>query len=275
MLWDQRQRQLAAREADGESLWTSWFSDEAVNRITAQWEVGFGWKLFEEAAQEAFQRVLVGLGKDFSGRHRAPNNRSLLAMIMKDNECTPSLIEAFLNAAAALSGDDLLMKNEVSKVNRVLAEERISFEYIDGQIVDFESKELHDAVVAPTLRLLSGRTGWEAVERAYQDALREIGENPPDAITDAGTALQEALKVAGAEGNALGSLVTSARKRGLLGAHDSPLTEGLTKLIHWVEADRSTKGDAHNADPANRADAWLAVHVTGALILRLADATPR
>ena len=109
------------------------------------------------------------------------------------------------------------------------------------------------------------------MERAYQDALRELaGGDPADAITDAGTALQEALTVAGAKGNALGPLLKSARQLGLLRAHDAALEEGIVKLVDWVSADRSTLGDAHKASQARREDAWLTVHVVGALILRLA-----
>jgi hypothetical protein len=89
-------------------------------------------------------------------------------------------------------------------------------------MVAFQSKELHESVVSPTLQLLSGREGWEGVEKSYQDALRELSEgHPEDAITDAGTALQEAFNVLGCSGYALGPLVKSARLKGLLGPHDS------------------------------------------------------
>src|SRR4029077_1433218 len=72
-------------------------------------------------------------------------------------------------------------------INLVLAEHRISWEMVNGNMVPFESKELHQEVVVPTLRLLSGRHGWEQVEDAYQDALHEIAAgHADDAITDAG-----------------------------------------------------------------------------------------
>jgi hypothetical protein len=47
------------------------------------------------------------------------------------------------------------------------------------------------------------------------------------------------------------------------------MAEALEKIIDWVESDRSEKGDAHNARPATREDAWLTVHIVGAVILRL------
>jgi hypothetical protein len=110
-----------------------------------------------------------------------------------------------------------------------------------------------------------------SVERAFHDALRELkpGGNPGDAITDAGSALQEMLLAAGAEGNALGPLLASARGKGLLGPYDSKLAEGVKLIGDWVSADRSTRGDAHSASNANIDDAWLAVHVAAALIVRL------
>jgi hypothetical protein len=156
-------------------------------------------------------------------------------------------------------------------VNRILLSHRGAYELIDGQMIPFESKELHEEVVAPTLRLLAGRAGWETVENAYQDALREIGTNPGDAITDAGRALQATLELLGCKGNALGPLIDMAKKTGLLAPHDSALSEGISKMMHWVSADRSEKGDAHKGADAKAEDAWLAVHVTGALILRLAE----
>jgi hypothetical protein len=77
------------------------------------------------------------------------------------------------------------------------------------------------------------------------------------------------LLAAGAEGNALGPLLASARGKGLLGPYDSKLAEGVKLIGDWVSADRSTRGDAHSASNANIDDAWLAVHVAAALIVRL------
>jgi hypothetical protein len=131
-------------------------------------------------------------------------------------------------------------------------------------------------VVAPVLRLLSGRAGWGTIENAYQGALREIHDgHPDDAITDAATALQEALVRVGCEGNALGPLIDSAKKKGLLAPHDQTLGTGIAKILDWVSADRSEMGDGHKgASKANRDDAWLSAHVVGAVILRLAG-SPR
>jgi len=64
-------------------------------------------------------------------------------------------------------------------------------------------------------------------------------------------------------------MLDDARKKGLLGPHDSTLATGIEKIGDWVNADRSERGDAHLERDADFDAAWLAVHVAGALILRL------
>lgn len=197
---------------------------------------------------------------------------SLEDFIMFFLECNddmmPTVVEATLRSVqenAYSANRSQLMAN----VNVILAEERVAFELVEGEMVPFQSKELHQSVVVPTLQLLSARRGWESVEKAYQDALKELADGRQDAITDAGTALQETLTVLDCNGNALGALAKSALHKGLLAPHDSRMVDTIKRLIDWVAADRSEKGDAHNATPATRDDAWLTVHVVGALILRL------
>lgn len=188
-----------------------------------------------------------------------------------DDSHLPSLIEATFIALRELRSGSHPVSFE-RDINEIMSEHRISYELVNGQMVAFQSKELHQEVVEPTLRLLPGRPDWEKVEAAYLAALREIsGGNPADAITDAGTALQEALTLLGCQGNALGSLIKSAKSKGLLAPHDSQLTDGIEKIANWVSADRSESGDSHKASTGvTRDDAWFTVHVVGALILRLA-----
>lgn len=119
---------------------------------------------------------------------------------------------------------------------------RISYELIEGHMIEHSSRELHQTVVAPTLTLLAGKQDWKSVETAYRNALEEIARSKPDdAITDAGTALQAALELLGCDGNALGPLIKSARKKGLIAAHDTPIGEAVERIMHWVSADRSEK----------------------------------
>jgi len=136
---------------------------------------------------------------------------------------------------------------------------------------------MHATIIEPVLTLTNGDARYAKVEKAYQDALRELkpGGSPSDAITDAATALQEMLEAVGAKGNALGPLFADVQKRELLAPYDSKLAEAIEALGEWVSADRSGRGDAHHVREASRDDAWLAVRVAGALILRLAAGRQR
>lgn len=175
-----------------------------------------------------------------------------------------SLLEAVL---ATIRNHGSLLDEEAAvvetKIASILREERVAIDLINGHFVRYDSQVMHEGVVKPTITLLAGRAGWESVEAAYQKALSEISNDPSDAITDAGTALQEALVVVGCKGNALGALIADGRKRGIFVGHDS-------KLAEWVSADRSERGDTHHAGSDRPEDAWFSVHIVGALILRLA-----
>ena len=183
-----------------------------------------------------------------------------------DDDMMPTVLEAFNEA---LLDDEIFGQiyeehsdEFVDAANEIMREERIAWEFVGREMVPFTSRELHVEVVAPTLRLLS-RPGWERVESAYQAALAELATgSAPDAITDAGTALQEALSMLGAQGNALGPLISSARSKRIILGHDQP-------LLAWVSADRSQAGDSHTVSGATREDAWLTVHIVGAVLLRL------
>lgn len=80
-------------------------------------------------------------------------------------------------------------------VNRTLNEDRISYELVNSQMVEFSSKELHEQVVVPALKLLAGRPNLANVEESYQAALLEISKNESsNAITDAGTAFKKCFR---------------------------------------------------------------------------------
>jgi hypothetical protein len=163
----------------------------------------------------------------------------------------------------------------VEDVNEILVQERVGWELIDGRMVEIHSRELHVAAIEPALRLLH-RSEFAKADKQYRDAIDELAHGKADdAITDAGATLQEMLEALGCDGNQLGDLARSARKKGLLGAHDTPLVDAIEKTMQWVGADRSEMGDAHHATLATREDAWLIVHVVGALIVRLASGQAR
>lgn len=150
------------------------------------------------------------------------------------------------------------------RIRSVLREHRVSFDFIEGRLVPIESHQLHEQIVIPTLTLLTHRENFKSVETAYCKALDELHTGTPDdTITDAATALQEALTALGCEGKSLGPLAKSALKKGVITGHDKK------HLIDWVSADRNNTGDAHNVSPASADDAWLTVHVVGALFLRI------
>lgn len=142
----------------------------------------------------------------------------------------------------------------------------------NSRLVEIDSHEMHNAVVEPTLYLLHSQPQFAAAETAYQKALKELRDRDAgDAITDAATALQEVLKTLGCSGNALGELISSAKRQGLLAGADNPLADSILRTANWVAAKRN-QGEAHRGDPdINMSDAWMVVHVVGALAIRLSE----
>lgn len=160
-------------------------------------------------------------------------------------------------------------------VNEILREHRVAYKFVEGELISFESDELLQEVVEPTLRLLVGER-FKAAHASYLDALKEIADGKPDdAITDAGRALQQALEALGCEGDVLSKLIASAKEKDLFKTHDQQLHEAFILISKWAASERNKVGDAHTDGGATVADAWLIVHVVGALIVRLADPAPR
>lgn len=196
----------------------------------------------------------------------------------------PTVVEALIPALDSLDKTDSphssgwrngYVQSFVEAANEIFAQERVGWELIDGLMVEIHSKELHEAAIEPALRLLHNREFAKA-DRAYRDALDELAHGKgADAITDAGTALQEILTALGCDGNQLGDLIRSAKNKGLIAGHDTPVFDAIEKTLHWVAADRSQSGDPHHVSEATREDAWLIVHVVGAFIVRLASGEKR
>lgn len=163
-----------------------------------------------------------------------------------------------------------------NKVNQLFEAYAIAFHlHSNSRLVPIQSHEMHNEVVEPTLYLLHAQPPFANAEKAYQKALEEMrNRDPGDAITDAATALQEMLAALGCEGNTLGDLLRSARATGLVKGRDTPLTEIVGRTVDWVAAQRN-QGEAHRADPdVGMGDAWMVVHVVGALIIRLSESGP-
>lgn len=274
MLHSRRQRlaRLAEQEAQGANFWTPFFNDRVRRRIIQWFDRAFS-SGQARANHFAAARLLILQDEGWAdlGFHSYASRDMEEYALAGPDPMIPTAIEALAAPLSARSKPSF-----ADHVNLVLREDRVSWELIGDQMVSFESLEMHDAVVKPAITLLGHRTDLEKVEVAYSAALAEISSgSPANAITDAGTALQETLLALGAQGNALGPLIASAKKLDLFAGHDSTLLKSIEGALHWVSADRSEKGDAHHTSDADVQDAWLTVHIVGALILRLTKGPPR
>ena len=274
-----RRDELARREAEGEDFWTDEFSEASRNRLLLYYQ-DCASDFSPQGMSLARDAILRDEGKLYLAGPQSRSHEDMATFLLTcDSAMMPTVVEALHLSLTYGSrypqppyGAQPLFAHGVKVV---LREHRIAYDFIEGKMIEMESQELHHEVVVPVLRLLSGRIGWEPVESAYQDALGELGRGASaDAITDAGTALQQALEIVGCDGNALGPLIKSAKAKGLLGRHDENLIAGVEKFLQWSSAERSNGGDSHHSAESNLDDAWLMVHIVGALILRL-TAGPR
>ena len=261
--------EIEAREASGEDLWNSEsIPPPARMKIAHAWEVLLG---DDPVRRNRFWAKIESVFRRNGLENWARSSAHVQGIT--DLDLMLNHIEAGWGVMAEMSGrhQELFAR----AVNETFNDHRIAFRLVEGEIIPFSSDELHVEVVVPTLRLLTD-SRFESAHNAYLKALKEISNNDPgDAITDAGTALQEALVALGCEGKSLGPLWTDAKKKGVFTGHDQNLLTGVSKFVDWASADRSTTGDAHSHGDAAIADAWLMVHIVGALILRLADPAKR
>ncbi len=282
MLHSRRKRlaDLASREAAGETFWTDKFDEAARTKVVQAFNYAAGgWGEYYSLAREA---ICQNEGRFYLSKPQTTHDVDLLTYMMTcKDDMVPTVIEAM---SLACNDGQLNMTTGIwhrtetfdVSVNVILREHRIAYELNGRQMIEFATKELHEEVVVPVLRLLAGRSDLDKVESAYRSALEEITiGNAADAITDAGTAMQEMLSSLGCAGNALGPQIASARAKGILAPHDSPMLTAVEKILHWVSADRSEKGDAHGVKSPELDDAWFIVHVVGATILRLSKSSPR
>lgn len=264
-------------EARGESFWTPAFGDRVrvrIRRLLYSGDIGPGDSMFYRARA----MILDQEGTDFLYGHDLGGAEDFdEALRHGPHEFLPTLVEALVVEyrkweSRNFPGSDLpRTASFIEKVNEVFEQERVAWRLIDGEMVEMRSQELHESVVEPAMRLLH-QARFANVDAVYRKALDELSKgDAADAVTDAGTALQEMLKSLGCRGNQLGDLIRSAKSKGLLGAHDTPLFETFEKAMHWVAADRSEKGESHHLSDATLDDAWLIVHVVGAFIVRLAS----
>jgi hypothetical protein len=273
-----RQRERAEAEAGGTSFWTPKFSDQVRVKIlyAAREAAGNNQDVVFEHARYL---ILKDEGRHFLNKgNYNPSSDFVDFVEMGPDEEMPGVVEAIYSSllrypTGGAMGPAIFLPLNFDDFERqtreILEEERIAFDFSSGQMIAFESKELFQAILEPAVQLLHDPR-FNAAETAYQHALEEVSKGKPgDAITDASTALQGMLVALGCSGNSLGPLIKSARNKGLLAAHDERLTKAITDVVDWVAADRSATGDAHKADKAAKADAWLMIHIVGSLIVRL------
>lgn len=262
-----RARETAEREAAGDNLWSTEFSKRALVRLDAIWEIVVELRSYDrEYPQRIAQYMRVW------GGYAVPSELHPGAFVHRSlghTEFILDLLGSITKVLRDIPGD---AEKEFTRVtNSVLNEHRIAFRLVDGEIVPVRSDELHEEVVQPALRLLVGAEFNEAHD-AYLKALKEIQRNDSgDAITDAGTALQLTLTALGCKGKVLGDLLRDAKRKNLLAGHDEALTDGIKRIADWSASERNITGDSHQHSTAELSDAWLMVHVVGALIVRLTD----
>lgn len=280
----------AAAVAAGERSWSDKLNYTTRVKLTVAWSDAI--ENLEKSSRDHLVSYIEGVTLRSMGRALSPRDRNILSTANYPNEDLLSLIEIEHEALAVLAeqaedpwnGQSLRTGTGTGfgtvpiidpekfrkRVNQVFVAHIVALHLNHNSLlVPIESCEMHDAVVAPTLYLLNDQIRFAAAEKAYQDALRKLrNSDPGDAITDAGTALQGVLTALGFSGNALGDQLKAAKKARAVRGDDTPLTDA---VIQWVASQRN-HGEAHRADHNfTMSDAWMVVHVVGALIIRLAE----
>lgn len=276
VLFSRRKRidKLALDESAGLLEWTTDFSPRARNRILLHYRDVSG-EYFVHGLAQARELIMLDEGLlDLTGRRF--NAHEDMAQFIQDCESNamPMAIEALITSLQDRGGWPAPQYGSQFKfcdmVRLILREESLAFDLVDLNLVEFSSRQLTQSVVLPVLSLLGRQQGWSDVEGAYQDALREISHGTPaDSITDSGRALELTLERLGCRGSSLGERLKAARASGLLLGSDDKLAVSITHAVGWAAVERNERSDAHRGSEADVADAWMMVHIVGAVILRL------
>lgn len=273
-LYSERKRlkALAVAEASGQSFWTEEIPVAARTKFAYLVDAcsglvnDYNFDLHDVITR----RVCVELGV----KMRTVDFNSLSQMEEADRLLT--FVEAAYLAIKDSRRSDIAPEF-AEEVNRIFNAHRVAYKLVaeSSRVIELDSLELHNAVVGPVIKLLYGEPKLDRAQAAYMAALNQISHHEAaNAITDAGTALQETFKALGVKGTQLGDQVRSVRTSGQLPGRDAPMLDAVIKAMEWVASERNQNGDAHSVTEATLDDAWLIVHVVGALIVRLAG-TPR
>lgn len=263
-------------EKEGQSFWTVSFSEIVKNKLLIA---------FAESTRQniAFQEVARGILLKDLGRFYLldPNLRKYedfqKYFLSASDEDFVSVIEASQIAIGDPSLHEYRMyllhfEHFRNEVNRILLENRISFQLIGNEMVEHKSQIMFNDILEPLLVQTSNDPKLAGINKSFSEALAELSKGKTaNSITDASRALEEALRFIGATGSGTGDLFKDARKRGILKPHDQPLFEVLAKAMAWVGAQRSNEGDAHAHTNPSSSEAWTTIYICGALILRILE----
>lgn len=251
--------------ADGESYLIDELDILVTNRILSIWGRLAQREYPETNPHEVIELLTIRIGlvvRDFYDELSSPKT---------DTDTKLTIVQAMYTAMKLKNPRAAERFGEF--VDLVFQEHGIRYRMKEGDVYPVDSLELFASSVEP---VLVGGGRHEGVNSAYRKALLEIKNNDPgDAITDACVALQELLKGMGYAGKSIGDQLRAAKKAGWLKGSDEPLIESVEKAFNWASGQRND-GEAHRADAvATLSDAWLMVHIVGALIVRLAEGDKR
>jgi hypothetical protein len=163
----------------------------------------------------------------------------------------------------------------ISSVNDFLLAARVEWLFSEGSFSQRGNSVLYADVVKPATILLDSSPQFARASAGFSAAITRLSENKPDvAITDAASAVQEMFRGLGVTGNSITDQLDAAQRMKVITAADRML---LRPIVNWINADRSERGNAHHhrEGDVSKADAWLAIHVAGALMVRLSNEEPR
>lgn len=163
----------------------------------------------------------------------------------------------------------------IEVLNDRLLHARVDWSFEDGQFQERGNFVMHSEVLRPATILLADDPAFARASAAFQSALTKLSKGETEvALTEAATSLQEFFRALGVDGNSLSNQLDNAVNQKVVSGADRSL---MKPLIDWVNADRSNRGNAHHhrAGEVSKADAWLMMHVVGAVMVRLSNREPR
>jgi hypothetical protein len=163
----------------------------------------------------------------------------------------------------------------IEVVNDRLLYARVNWSLEDGRLQERGNFVMHTEILRPATILLTDDPAFGQASAAYQSALTKLSKGEAEvALTEAATSLQEFFRALGVQGNSLSKQLDNAVNQKVISGAD----RGLMKPLNdWVNGDRSQRGNAHyhRTGDVSKADAWLMMHVVGAVMVRLSNRDPR